>query len=62
MNNWTPRGLVSGPIRTGKAWFMDALEGEYDLTVYTELPAGADRRSVWRGEQPFQSADEPGAK
>ena len=49
VNNWTPRGLVSGPIRTGKAWFMDALEGEYDLAVYTELPAGADRYSVWRG-------------
>ena len=30
-SNWTPRALVSGPIRTGKAWFMDALEGEYDL-------------------------------
>ena len=49
VNNWTPRGLASGPIRTGKAWFMDALEGEYDQTVYTELPAGADRYSVWRG-------------
>ena len=41
---------------------MDALEGEYDQTVYTELPVNADRSSVWRGEQPFQSADEPGAK
>ena len=49
VNNWTPRGLVSGPIRTGKAWFMDALEGEYDLTIFTELPAGADRYSIWRG-------------
>jgi hypothetical protein len=48
INNWTPRGLVSGPIRTGKAWFMDALDGEYDQSVYTELPAGADRYSVWR--------------
>jgi hypothetical protein len=49
INNWTPRALASGPIRKGKAWFMDALEGEYDLTVYTELPAGADRNSIWRG-------------
>jgi len=48
-SNWTPRALVSGPIRTGKAWFMDALEGEYDLTVFTELPGNADRYSVWRG-------------
>ena len=48
-SNWTPRALVSGPIRTGKAWFMDALEGEYDLGVFTELPGNADRYSVWRG-------------
>jgi hypothetical protein len=48
-SNWTPRALVSGPIRTSKAWFMDALEGEYDLAVFTELPGNADRSSVWRG-------------
>ena len=48
VNNWTPRGLISGPIRTGKAWFMEALEGEYDLTVFKELPVGADRYSVYR--------------
>jgi len=49
VNNWTPRGLVSGPIRTGKAWFMDALEGEYDMTIYAELPANADRYQIFRG-------------
>ena len=49
VSNWTPRALASGPIRKGKAWFMDALEGEYDLTVFTELPGNADRASVWRG-------------
>lgn len=49
INNWTPRVLVSGPLRTGKAWFMDALEGEYDQTIFLELPPGADRYSVWRG-------------
>ena len=48
VNNWTPRAMASGPIRKGKAWFMDALEGEYDQTIYTELPANADRSSVWR--------------
>ena len=42
--------MVSGPIRTGKAWFMDALEGEYDLTVFTpNCRRSADRYSVWRG-------------
>lgn len=48
INAWTPRGMVSGPIRKGKAWLQDALEGEYDLNVVPELPAGADRNSVWR--------------
>jgi hypothetical protein len=48
INNWTPRAVASGPIRKGKAWFMDAWEGEYDQNVYTELPAGADRYSVYR--------------
>ncbi len=48
VNNWTPRAIASGPIRPGKAWFIDALEGEYDSTIYTELPANADRFAVWR--------------
>ena len=49
VNSWTPRALASGPIRAGKAWFMDALEGEYDLAVFSDLPAGGDRSHVWRG-------------
>ena len=49
VNNWTPRSMVSGPIRPGKAWFIDAVEGEFDSAVYTELPPGADRAIVWRG-------------
>jgi hypothetical protein len=49
VNNWTPRGIASGPIRPGKAWFLDAAELEYDQTIYTELPANADRYAVLRG-------------
>jgi hypothetical protein len=49
INDWTPRLMTSGPVRKGKAWFMDALEGEFDQSIYTELPVGADRNSVWRG-------------
>lgn len=48
VNSWTPRGMVTGPIRKGRAWFLDALEGEYDLSVIPELPVGADRSSAWR--------------
>lgn len=47
-NTWTPRGLISGPLSKGKAWFLDAWEGEYDLNIFNELPTGADRNSVWR--------------
>jgi len=48
LNSWTPRGTVSGPIRKGKAWFLEAIEGEYGLNIIPELPAGADSNTVWR--------------
>jgi len=44
----TPRATLSGPLRRGKAWFYDALDGEYDLTIIKELPAGADQAPLWR--------------
>ena len=47
INSWTPRATVSGPLRKGKAWFMDALDGEYGLSIIQELPAGADRNPAW---------------
>ena len=47
-NEWTPRATFSGPLRKGKAWFYDAVDGEYDLNIVNELPAGADRTHVWR--------------
>lgn len=48
INTWTPRATVSGPLRKGKAWFLEALDGEYDLTIVKELPAGADQNPAWR--------------
>lgn len=48
LNSWTPRATLSGPLRKGKAWFLEALDGEYDLNLIKELPAGADRNPVWR--------------
>jgi hypothetical protein len=47
-NEWTPRVTFSGPLKKGKAWFYDAVDGEYDLKIINELPAGADRTHVWR--------------
>lgn len=45
---FTPRFSLSGPIRRGDAWFYDAGQGEYDLSIVQELPAGADEAPVWR--------------
>jgi hypothetical protein len=44
---FTPRFAFSGPIRKGRAWFYDAGQGIYDLSVITELPNGADEAPVW---------------
>ena len=43
-----PRLTFSGPLRKGKAWFYDALDGEYDNIVYTELPSDADNDHLLR--------------
>ena len=47
--SWTPIYTVSGPIRKGKAWFMDSLDGEYDNNI---IPAGEQTYTdhVWRAD------------
>jgi TonB dependent receptor/Carboxypeptidase regulatory-like domain len=47
-DQFLPRLTFSGPISTGKMWFYNALDGEYDNTVYTELPVGADNDHTLR--------------
>ncbi len=44
----TPIFTVSGPIRKGKTWFIDALNGEYDNNIYVNLPSNADTDHIWR--------------
>ena len=48
INNTTPRFTFSGPLRKGKAWFYEAVEGEYDFNIFTELPPGQDADHYWR--------------
>ncbi len=48
IDNTTPRFTFSGPILKGKAWFYEAVEGEYDYNIFTELPAGQDTDHYWR--------------
>jgi len=45
---WSPRATFSGPLRRGKAWFLEAADGEYDYNFHADLPAGADRNPAWR--------------
>jgi hypothetical protein len=48
LNDWTPRATFSGPLRKQKAWFFNALDGEYNLNIIDELPEGVDRGRTWR--------------
>jgi len=47
-DQFLPRLTFSGPLQKGKTWFYDALDGEYDNTVYTELPSNADNTHLFR--------------
>jgi hypothetical protein len=48
LDQWTPRFTVSGPIVKGKAWFFNALEGEYANLIIPQLPNGQDTDHYWR--------------
>lgn len=48
IGQWTPIYTMSGPIRKGKMWFIDALDGEYDNTIIKQLPSGSDADHSWR--------------
>jgi hypothetical protein len=47
-DQFLPRLTFSGPLQKGKVWFYDAINGEYDNIVFTELPAGADNDYLLR--------------
>ncbi len=48
LDNWTPRATISGPLARGKAWFLQAVNGEYGIDVIEELPLEEDRKHSWR--------------
>jgi len=47
-DQFLPRFTLSGPVEKGKIWFYDALDGEYDNTIYTELPIDEDNDHTLR--------------
>ncbi len=48
LRTWMPRLTFSGPLRKDRAWFLNALDGDYGLNLIKDLPAGSDRGSAWR--------------
>jgi Carboxypeptidase regulatory-like domain/TonB dependent receptor len=48
IGQWVPLVTMSGPIRRGRMWFIDALDGEYDNTIVKQLPSGSDADHLWR--------------
>jgi hypothetical protein len=47
IGQWNPIYTMSGPLRRGKTWFIDALDGEYQNNITTQLPSGSDTDHVW---------------
>ena len=47
-DQFLPLFTFSGPIVKHKIWFYNAFDGEYDNTVYAELPVGADNDHILR--------------
>ena len=47
-DQFLPRLTFSGPLRKKKVWCYNAFTGEYDNSVYTELPANADNDHILR--------------
>ncbi len=47
-DQFLPHFTFSGPLEKGKIWFYNAFDGEYDNTIYTALPVGADNDHILR--------------
>ncbi len=47
-DQFLPRFTFSGPIEKGKIWYYNALDIQYDNTIFTELPVGADNDHILR--------------
>ncbi|HVI08603.1 MAG TPA: carboxypeptidase regulatory-like domain-containing protein [Candidatus Binatia bacterium] len=48
LGEWNPTATVSGPVRKGKMWFLDSLNGQYNNVIVTQLPSGQDSDHVWQ--------------
>jgi hypothetical protein len=48
IGQWNPIYTMSGPIRKGKMWFIDSLDGEYNNSIVKQLPSSSDSDHLWR--------------
>lgn len=48
LSQWTPIVTVSGPVRKGKMWFLNALSGNYQNIVVQQLPSSQDSDHIWQ--------------
>jgi hypothetical protein len=46
--NVTPRLVFSGPMKKGRAWWFEGLDGEYDTNIQSGLPSNRDQSPLWR--------------
>jgi Carboxypeptidase regulatory-like domain/TonB-dependent Receptor Plug Domain len=53
--NWYPRAAISGPIKSGKAWFSDALSIQHNFVLLKELPRGQNIDTLWSGDNLFRA-------
>ncbi|MGO9230916.1 MAG: carboxypeptidase regulatory-like domain-containing protein [Bryobacteraceae bacterium] len=47
IGDWAPRGVISGPIVKGSAWFADSVNGNYNNGYVAGLPPDADTNAAW---------------
>ncbi|MDE3196267.1 MAG: TonB-dependent receptor, partial [Acidobacteriota bacterium] len=43
LSHWSPRVIVSGPIKKGKAWFHNSFDTYYTADTIAQLPRGQNR-------------------
>lgn len=47
-DNVVPRLTFSGPLKKGRIWFFEGVDGEFDHNIIKELPPGQDTNNFWR--------------
>jgi hypothetical protein len=51
LDDWAPRVMWSGPLKSQRAWFSQAVEGEYSQGLVSDVPVSADTRGLLRLSQ-----------